>query len=210
MSSKYDRLYSAYLAHTHEQLLKRLDFQDTGSLEVLDLSAGTGILAESLIETFGPPARLVLNDPAEMMLDIAKERLRHFPDVEYHAHFAEELNRLDGPFDHIICLNSFHYFVDQPLVLDHIRKLLKPGGTLWMQDWNRKGFFRIAIRLIDLLSPEHISTRNIDEMKSMLKERDFQIHEEEHWRFRWWNFFFLKATLPVILEKQTEAKSVSE
>jgi ubiquinone/menaquinone biosynthesis C-methylase UbiE len=172
-----------------------MEFQKTGTLDVLDVSAGTGILAESLIEKFGSPGRFVLNDPAEMMLDIAKDRLRHFPNIEFSSHYAEELNRLEGSFDHIICLNSFHYFVDQPLVLDHIRKLLKPDGMLWLQDWNRKGLFRVAIRLIDLLSPEHISTRNIHEMQSMLSERDFKIMKEEEWRFRWWNFCFLKATL---------------
>ena len=172
-----------------------MELEKTGTRAVLDISAGTGILAESIIEKFGSPVRIVLNDPAEMMLDIAKDRLRHFPDIEFSSHYAEELARLDETFDHIICLNSFHYFVDQPLVLDHIRRLLKPDGTLWLQDWNRKGLFRVAICLIDLLSPEHISTRNIHELKFMLRERDFQVKEEEQWRFRWWNFCFLKATL---------------
>ena len=163
--------------------------------DVLDLSAGTGILAESLLETCGKPARFVLNDPADQMLEIARERLKHIPDIEYCGHYAENLDRLQGSFDHIICLNSFRYFVDQPLVLDHIRVLLKPGGTLWMQDWNRRGLFRVAIRLIDLLSPEHIDTRSVREMETLLHQRSLTIEEKKTWRFRWWNFFFLKGVL---------------
>lgn len=170
---------------------------DLHGLDVLDLSAGTGVLAESLLESHGKPARFVLNDPADQMLEVARDRLRHLPDIdiEYSSHYAENLDRLEGSFDHIICLNSFHYFVDQPRVLDHIREHLKPGGTLWLQDWNRKGFFRIAIRLIDLLSPEHINTRNVPEMETLFDQRNLSVEEKKMWRFRWWNFFFLKGML---------------
>lgn len=168
---------------------------DLRGCHVLDLSAGTGILAERLLESFGRPSRFVLNDPADRMLEVARDRLQHFPDIEYSSHFAENLDRLKGSFDHIICLNSFHYFVDQPIVMDHIRVLMKPGGTLWLQDWNRKGFFRITVRLIDLLSPEHINTRNLTEMETLFDQRNFSIEEEKMWRFRWWNFFFLKGIL---------------
>ncbi|PWN07914.1 class I SAM-dependent methyltransferase [Rhodohalobacter mucosus] len=195
LSSRYDRIYSAYLSHTHRHLLDRMGSVNLHGKDVLDVSGGTGILAESLLESVGKPARFVLNDPADQMLEIARERLKRYPDIEYTSHYAENLNRLEGSFDHIICLNSFHYYVDQPVVLDHFRTLLKPGGTLWLQDWNRKGLFRIAIRLIDLLSPEHISTRNAAEMERLLHEREMYIEERRMWRFRWWNFLYLKAHL---------------
>jgi ubiquinone/menaquinone biosynthesis C-methylase UbiE len=63
LSSRYDRLYSSYLTHTHQKLLDRIGISTFSNSAVLDVSAGTGTLAEELIEKFGPPARLVLNDP---------------------------------------------------------------------------------------------------------------------------------------------------
>lgn len=193
-SYKYDRIYHSYLGHTHQALLEHVQVQPGET--VLDCSAGTGLFAEQLLKRFDI-GRLFLNDPAAEMLNVAKKKLEsEETEIAYTHHFAEELNRLSPEtFDHIICLNSFHYYVDQPLAISSFRTLLKPGGTLWMLDWNRAGFFIINSKLIDWFSSMNVNTFSLSEMNSMLKVHGFRIDHHKNWRFRLWNFFYLKATL---------------
>lgn len=193
-SYKYDRLYRSYLGHTHQKLLEQIEIRPGET--VLDCSTGTGLLAEHLLKRFDIGG-LLLNDPASEMLNVAKEKLRSEEKyIVYTHYFSEELNGLSPEtFNHIICLNSFHYYVDQPRALSNFRTLLKPGGTLWMLDWNRAGFFIINSKLIDWFSSMNINTRSLSETKSMLTKHGFTVQQHEKWRFRLWNFFYLKAIL---------------
>lgn len=161
--------------------------------EILDASAGTGILAEKLLAEKGPFQKLVLNDPSRAMLEQARYRTGNASNVEYCNLFAEELTFAENSFSHILCLNSFHYYVNQSKVLSNFRRFLKPGGSLWLLDWNRKGTFKISNAFISLLSPENINTRTLSEMKQLLGQKGFSVSEEEDWSFRWWNFFFIRC-----------------
>lgn len=193
-SHKYDRIYSSYLHHTHHRLLNRLEIE-TGE-SVLDCSAGTGVLATRIIERFDV-GRLHLNDPAEDMLNVARRKLINKEEkIAYTHYYAEELEELvPETFDHIVCLNSFHYYLDQERVVSNFKRLLKPGGTLWLLDWNRTGFFVLNSMLIDCFSTMNINTRTLDETKLLLESCGFSINQKQAWRFRLWNFFYLKATL---------------
>ncbi len=192
LSGKYNKQYQSYLRHTHKKLLGRLELGPKD--EILDVSAGTGLLAEMVMQKSGPFKRMVLNDPSEGMLAEAKYLLRHHTkEIEFTGHFSEDLPFEDASFTRIICLNSFHYYVNQEAVMSHFSRLLKPGGTLWIQDWNRVGLFKAAIFLIDLLSPEHIHARTLDETKELAEAHGFIVKNEDSWRFRIWNFFYLKC-----------------
>lgn len=193
LADKYDKQYQSYLRHTHEKLLSELEISSTDN--VLDCSAGTGLLAQEMIEKFGFPNRLVLNDPAPKMQERAKYRLRYQKEVEFTSHFSEELPFSENTFSQIICLNSFHYYTNQPRVLENFKTVLKTGGTLWILDWNRTGSFKIANKFIDWLSPENINSRTLEELQSMLEDQNFNVTKEDTWGYRWWNFLFVRCRL---------------
>lgn len=161
--------------------------------EILDSSAGTGLLAQEILDQFGPFARFVLNDPSPKMQERAKYRLRYQDGIEFTSHYAEMLPFEEDSFSQIICLNSFHYYTNQSQVLENFSRLLAPGGTLWMLDWNRTGSFKIANKLIDWLSPENINSRTLSELKSLLRNDDFKVREENTWSYKWWNFLFVRC-----------------
>lgn len=191
LADRYDKQYQSYLRHTHEKFLSKLELSSTD--EVLDCSAGTGLLAQEIINKYGIPNRLVLNDPSPKMQERAKYRLRYKKKVEFTSHFSEELPFAENSFTQIICLNSFHYYTNQYRVLENFNKVLKPGGTLWMLDWNRTGSFKIANKFIDWLSPENINSRTLNELKSLLSNQNFEVIDEDTWGYRWWNFLFVRS-----------------
>lgn len=150
-------------------------------------------MAESIIQKFGPFKKLVLNDPSPNMLEHAKYRMRYNEEVKFENHYVEELPFEKNSFTTVLCLNSFHYYVDQEKALKNIKKVLKPGGTFYLLDWNRTGRMKITAAIINWLSPEHINTRSLDEMTELLHKHGFKIQKKKEWSFRWWNFFFLKC-----------------
>ena len=165
----------------------------TADDKILDVSAGTGILAEKIVQKQGPFQQLVLNDPSKKMLERAKYRLRNEDGVEYKNKLTEELSFKRDRFTKVLCLNSFHYYIDQEKALENMSNALETGGTLYFQDWNRVGRMKIFGKIIDWMSPENINTRNIGEMKLLLKKHGFKVKAEKKWSFRWWNFFFIRA-----------------
>lgn len=191
LAHRYDKQYQSYLKHTHEKLLSKLELSPTD--DVLDCSAGTGLLAQEIIDKYGLPNRLVLNDPSPKMQERAKYRLRYKKKVEFTSYFSEELPFQENTFTQLICLNSFHYYMDQRRVLENFRIVLKPGGTLWILDWNRTGSFKIANKFIDWLSPENINSRTLNELKSLLSNQNFEVIGEDTWGYRWWNFLFVRS-----------------
>lgn len=192
LSKKYDRGYSAYLKNTHTKLLKILEFPDDA--RVLDVSCGTGILGSELAEHYSL-SELVLNDPSEGMLNIARDRLADANHITFSNYLAEELPFEAGSFDVLICLNSFHYYTDHKKVVDHFRRMLKPGGTLYLLDWNREGWFHLPNGIISALSPENINTKSAAEMDALLPQFDFKIESLQRWSFRFWKFYLIKAAL---------------
>lgn len=157
------------------------------------MSAGTGILAKKIVQKKGPFKQLVLNDPSKKMLERAKYRLRNKAGAEYKNKLTEELTFKKAGFTKVLCLNSFHYYADQEKALENIHNALEPGGTLYLQDWNRVGRMKVFGKIIDWLSPEIIHSRNVQEMRQMLKKNGFKVKKEKVWGFRWWNFFFIRA-----------------
>lgn len=194
LSGKYDSGYSAYLKHTHASLLPHLDINADDN--ILDVSGGTGLLALQLIESGVTFKKLILNDPSEGMLNVAKERLSSIENIEFTNHTAEEIPFDNGRFDMIICLNSFHYYSDHEAVMENFYRVLKPGGTLYVQDWNLEGWFYLPNAIISTLSPENINSVSVDKMKLLLTDYGFTVSDDDTWWFRFWKFFRVKAVKP--------------
>lgn len=189
-STKYDRRYSAYLEHTHKRLLDAMDL--SAGERILDISCGTGFLAEELLSRY-PDIQLTLNDPSKGMLKKAKERFKNRSSVQFTNHTAEGIRFDEESFDRVICLNSFHYYADQPLVIENISRVLKPGGRFIILDWNREGWFHIPNAIISCLSREHINTRSLAEMKALLASFGFKHQSEKRWWFRFWKFYLVEV-----------------
>lgn len=190
----YEGKWNKYLEHTHGRFLERIKIRKGDQL--MDLSGGTGLLAQELIEQGCPFGHLVLNDPSEQMLAIAQKRLGDYSDVSFTNFLAEDLPFEKNRFDRIFCLNAFHFYPRQQKVLDHLYSILKPGGTLYLLDWNREGIFCMVNKMIEWFSSEYINTRSSNELRKMVGASGFEISSLEKWSWRYWRFLFLEACKP--------------
>ncbi|WP_340104535.1 class I SAM-dependent methyltransferase [Rhodohalobacter sp. 8-1] len=192
LSRKYDTVYTAYLHHTHQQLLSHLD--DLSGERILDISCGTGLLAEHLLNRY-TDLDLALNDPADKMRMVAEGRMQGNLSIEFSDKPAEELTVKGEYFDRLICLNSFHYYADQQKAVENMRNALKPGGIIHILDWNLEGWFHLPNAIISGLSHENINTRSVSEIEGMLVDRELVITKRQKWSFWFWKFYMIEAKL---------------
>lgn len=97
---------------------------------VLDLAAGTGKLTQLLVAC---GAEVVAVEPMKAMRDRLAARL---PQVEALDGRAEQLPLPDASVDAVTVAQAFHWF-DAPVALAEMRRVLRPGGWLFLL-WNMR------------------------------------------------------------------------
>src|SRR5690554_522489 len=84
---------------------------DNDAPTVLDLGAGTGLFASFILDKY-PNAKLTLIDLSEEMLEIAKARFQHHPNVSYIVSDYTKFDYSDR-FDLVISSLSIHHLLDE-------------------------------------------------------------------------------------------------
>lgn len=114
----------------YQTAVSLLPFKRDASIDVLDLGAGTGLLAAWIVEAF-PQAKMTLVDVAAAMLDRAKTRLASVPHAPKII-VADYANMpLGGPFDAVVSALSIHHCDDaaKRALFAAIFSALRPGGV---------------------------------------------------------------------------------
>lgn len=105
---------------------------------VLDIGCGTGSLAV-LVKTLFPGVEVVAVDPDPKALEIARRKVdgSGLP-VRFDRGFADALGYPDASFDRVLSSMMFHHVPDdqKPMMLQEIRRVLKPGGRLELLDFD--------------------------------------------------------------------------
>ena len=129
-SEVYDKNIRTALPYYDEfrgQILDIIEFRGKPVKEWLDLGCGTGSLAEMVLGEM-PDVHFTLTDPAENMLEIAKNRLGE--GIDYICAASQDLEAEPEKYDVITVVQSHHYLKkdERPGVLDFIHKSLKKDG----------------------------------------------------------------------------------
>lgn len=98
--------------------------------EVLDLGCGNGALLAALAPLI---ARGVGVDASAPMLDRARHRARHEPNLEFRLLDGPALPVPDASVDVVLCVLAWRYLDWDPTVAE-IRRVLRPGGRLLLVD----------------------------------------------------------------------------
>jgi ubiquinone/menaquinone biosynthesis C-methylase UbiE len=102
----------------------------TRPLVWLDLGSGTGRMTPALASAFGGPAHGV--EPSDKMRAQALAHAGH-PAVTYAAGSAEHIPLPDAACDAALLFFVWHHVVDREVAAQELRRVVKPGGTLFVQ-----------------------------------------------------------------------------
>jgi ubiquinone/menaquinone biosynthesis C-methylase UbiE len=99
----------------------------TRPLAWLDAGSGTGRLTPALADAFGGPVHGV--EPSDGM----RAKARAHPGVTYAAGSAERIPLPDACVDAALMFFVWHHVADRPRAVRELRRVVKPGGTLFVQ-----------------------------------------------------------------------------
>jgi SAM-dependent methyltransferase len=123
---------------------------------VLEIAAGTGAVTRQLARSLPPAVQIVATDLNPPMLAEA-ERLGTQRPVHWQPADAMQLPFPDASFDVVACQFGVMFFPDKAKAFAQMRRVLRPGGTLLFNVWDRledNDFAEAVVRALETLYPE--------------------------------------------------------
>ena len=109
-------------------------------MRVLDAGAGTGAVAREIAALVGPAGSVIAFDASAERLE-AGRALSTLPNLGFVAGDLNSPQLPEASFDFIWCRFTFEYLADPDLVMQNLRRLLKPGGKLVVGDLDGYALF---------------------------------------------------------------------
>jgi SAM-dependent methyltransferase len=103
---------------------------------VLELAAGTGVVTRHLAQRLPAGTTIVATDLNQPMLDEAA-RVGTSRPVEWRQADAMQLPFPDASFDAVVCQFGAMFFPDKAKAFAEARRVLRPGGHLLLNVWDR-------------------------------------------------------------------------
>jgi SAM-dependent methyltransferase len=133
------KFYEAYLVPLlfepyAADLVSRLAARSPG--RVLEVAAGTGVVTRALASALPERVSIVATDLNQPMLDQAAALGTRRP-VEWRQADAMQLPFPDGAFDAVVCQFGVMFFPDKARALSEAHRVLRPGGVLIFNVWDR-------------------------------------------------------------------------
>ena len=150
---------------------------------IVDLGTGPGILSIELHKLL-PQAKIIGIDLSSDMLEIAKKNADEagMSNFETRLGKAEEIPIESNSVNLVVTQSSFHEWEDQRRGLSEIFRILKPGGSLILKDYNRGWFsgwrrslFKFLLAMVRESYEDHVVMFKFtfDQVADLLKEAGF-------------------------------------
>jgi ubiquinone/menaquinone biosynthesis C-methylase UbiE len=115
-------------------LVERLRVLNVAS--VLEVAAGTGVVTRAMAAALSPNVAIVATDLNQAMLDRAAQiPIRR--EVTWRQADAMQLPFADAAFDAVLCQFGVMFFPDKAKAFREMRRVLKSGGVLLFNSWDR-------------------------------------------------------------------------
>lgn len=181
LAEHYDRLSADRQFRTGQRLVEQLNF--TPGDRVLDVGAGTGLLAEHVAKLVGPSGSVVGVDPLRLRIQIAKRRAAR--NLSFHVDDAYGLDRFaDESFDAVYLNAVFHWLPDKLRPLANFHRVLSSRGRIGIATASREhpnALQRVLSRDPYREYPEagapHRVTQN--ELRALLETAGFRVRSLE-------------------------------
>ena len=132
-------MYEKYMVplifeHYAADLARRLASQSPS--RVLEIAAGTGVVTRQLATTLPQDVAIVATDLNRPMLELA-ERIGTSRPVQWQHADAMQLPFPDRSFDAVVCQFGAMFFPDKARAFAEARRVLRTGGVLLFNVWDR-------------------------------------------------------------------------
>lgn len=149
---------------------------------VLEIGCGTGTSALLLAPAVH---RILATDVSGEMIAIAREKVaaQAITNVELAVAAATEPPAAGGPFNAVLAFNVLHLVTDCPATLQHVHRLLKPGGlfiskTPCLSEMNV--LIRMAVPVMQLIGKApSVAIFRAPELEAQIERAGFEILERE-------------------------------
>jgi ubiquinone/menaquinone biosynthesis C-methylase UbiE len=143
-----DKIFAGSIPEIYDRYLVPLIFDsyaldlaervaEGGPQSVLEMAAGTGVLTRTMASRLPAYAHIVATDLNQPMLDHAKARQSHADRIEWKQADALALPFEDERFDAVACQFGVMFFPDKIQGYKQAHRVLKPGGRLLFNVWDR-------------------------------------------------------------------------
>ena len=106
-------------------------------VSVLETAAGSGVVARALIEVLSPESQYTVTDLNQPMLDHAASKQQADSRISWRQADALDLPFEADTFDVVVCQFGVMFYPDRDKSYSEACRVLKPGGTLIFNVWDR-------------------------------------------------------------------------
>ncbi len=147
--------------------------KEESSIKLLDLGGGTGELANHLPKN----VEVIVADPSEAMLK--KGRQKNFnQQVKFELAEGADLPFADQTFDYITISDALHHFRQVETALSEAGRVLKPGGKLYILEFDPTTFFTKVIIFFEKLVGEPVNFFKAQKLAEMTAETGLKTESE--------------------------------
>jgi ubiquinone/menaquinone biosynthesis C-methylase UbiE len=131
-------IFEQYAADLAERVAARLarSAADRSRKNVLEIAAGTGVVTRAMLRVLAPSAEIIATDLNTAMLEQAAAHTLPRP-VAFQQADAMDLPFDDQAFDVVVIQFGVMFFPDKARALSEARRVLRPGGALIFNVWDR-------------------------------------------------------------------------
>lgn len=153
--------------------IKRDELKNNDEKKLLDLGGGTGELVKYL------PQNLIITvaDPSPAMLK--KGRQKTFSQsVEHVLADGADLPFADNSFDYLTISDALHHFSQVEGALSEAARVLKPGGKIYILEFDPETFFTKTIIFFEKLVGEPVNFYHPDKLSVMMTKNKLKTSYE--------------------------------
>jgi ubiquinone/menaquinone biosynthesis C-methylase UbiE len=165
-SATYDKRRFNYFRYMQKRAIGKMGLHEP--VNFLDLGCGTGWAVCYAARKLHENGTFAGIDISGGMIDRAGKNAAHLKNMVFREGSAEALPFEADFFDKILCTNSFHHYKNPLTALKEVRRVLKPGGELYILDMTADDFLTRRInKLFSHREPEHVKFYSTAEYRSM-------------------------------------------
>jgi len=189
---RYARFYDAevlrFSRSAYSAMYRLMEEILTKDMDVLELATGTGLMAANIADSV---RSIEATDFSPKMIETAKKKSVP-PNVRFSVEDATALSYDDNSFDAVIISNALHIMPEPELVLENIKRVLKPNGVLIAPNFShghlQKSSWNLSVFILKIIGFETYSRWTPEEYASFIGENGFQVGK--------WKVF--KAAFPLV------------